>query len=78
MTEVEHCIKTITIDENLPDEVKKLEAEGWNAVPGVLPVAVYHLVRSKRPQAPAQQGGFGQIRVDDSKVFTLRDGKLVQ
>lgn len=48
MVEVEHTIRSIPIDENLGAEVQKLRDEGWDAVPGVLPVAVYHLVRIRR------------------------------
>lgn len=76
MAEIEHDVKVIPIDARLQGEVKKLEAEGWELMPGVAPIAVYHLVRikNKAPFAQSAQGTFG---VDDNKVHILRDGKLV-
>ena len=76
MSEVEHAVKVLPIDNELQQEVKKLEGEGWELMPGVLPVAVYHVVRVKnKPQfAQSAQGTMG---LDDSKVSILRDGKLV-
>lgn len=77
MAEVEHTIKVLPIDSNLEASVKALEAEGWELVPGVTPIAVYHIVRVKRDAPPASVGGQGVIRLDDTKVHIVRDGKLV-
>jgi hypothetical protein len=76
MSEVEHAVKVLSIDNNLQDEVKRLESEGWELMPGILPVAVYHVVRIKnKPQfAQAAEGTMG---IDDSKVLIIRDGKVV-
>ena len=76
MSEIEHAVKVIPIDAGLQDEVKRLEAEGWQLMPGVQPVAVYHVARVKGQQMAAQSGA-GQVWIDDSKVHILRDGKLV-
>ena len=77
MSEVEHAVKVITIDASLQDEVKRLEGEGWELIPGILPVAVYHLVRIKGKTTAFGQSGRGQLGVDDSKVHILRDGKVI-
>jgi hypothetical protein len=70
--DVEHDIKTFPIDENLDAEIKKLMAEGWELMPGVKPVAVYHVVRLKnRPPASA---AIGEMRIDESKVFVIPAG----
>lgn len=74
MSEIEHLVKTLPIDENLQAEVKKLEQDGWQLSPGTAPVAVYHLMRIK-PQPVTM--GVGQIHVDDSKVAIIRDGKAI-
>lgn len=76
MSEVEHAVKVLQIDNNLQQEVKQLEAEGWELVPGILPVAVYHLVRIKN-KPPFAQIAEGTMGVDDSKVLVIRDGKVV-
>lgn len=74
--EVEHTIRVIPIDSDFQNALKKLEAEGYDMIPGVTPVAVYHLVRSKEVPAPAE-GAQGIIKIDDAQVHILRDGKLV-
>ena len=77
MSEVEHKIEVIPIDANIQKKLESLEIERWQVVPGVQPVAIYHLVRMK-VQPSAQQGAFGQIKVDETKVHVLRDGKMIQ
>ena len=76
MSEVEHAVKVLQIDNNLQLEVKKLEAEGWELVPGIVPVAVYHLVRVKNKPQFAQVAE-GIMGVDDSKVHIIRGGKVI-
>ena len=78
MAEIEHSVKVLQLDDNFQAEVKALEAEGWQQVPGVLPVAVYHLIRAKQTVGQGNQvGGLGVLKIDDSKIGILRDGKLV-
>lgn len=76
--EVEHDIKVIPVNENLQGEIEKLAKEGWALVPGVQPVAIYHVVRPKHINshlmAPA---GKGSLSIDDSKIHIMRDGKLI-
>ena len=76
MSEVEHAVKVLPIDNDLQAEVKKLEAEGWELMPGILPVAVYHVVRIKNKPQFAQSAE-GNMGIDDTKVGILRGGKLV-
>lgn len=76
MPEIEHTIVTIPIDEKLGGEVEKLRAEGWEAVPGVTPVAIYHLVRVKKDQ-PGLPSARGIMRIDDTQVEVMRNGKPV-
>jgi hypothetical protein len=73
--EIEHEIKVIPVDDNLPTEVSKMVADGWQIVPGVKPVAIYHVVRVKKQP---DLGGMGELKIDESKIHILRDGKLVQ
>ena len=73
--EIEHDIKVITFDDNLPSELEKLSKDGWLAIPGIAPVVVYHLVRTKSQMASV--GGNSHLTVDDSKVFILKaDGSI--
>jgi hypothetical protein len=80
--EIEHCVKSFPLDENLQQETQKLQAEGWDTQKAIPPVVVYHLVRVKRePQKdlPASLrpggGGIGELQIDDSKIFIRRAGE---
>ena len=78
MAEIEHTVKVLELDDGFQEQVKALEAQGWQRVPGVLPVAVYHLIRVKQVESHANQAGaLGVLKIDDSKIGVLRDGKLV-
>lgn len=78
MSEIEHCVKVLELNESFQEQVKALEAEGWQQVPGVLPVAVYHLIRMKQPANQGNQaGGRGALKIDDSKITVIRDGRVV-
>ena len=47
-------------------------------MPGVLPVAVYHLIRMKQAVNHSNQaGGFGDLKIDDTKIHVIRDGQVV-
>lgn len=71
----ERITKSLEVNDNMNAEVEALKAEGWELIPGVPPVTVYHLVRLKnRPQPDFEL----KMAIDDSKVGILRDGKLVQ
>lgn len=73
MSELEHIVKVLTVDSTFGEELKKLEKEGYELMPGILPVIVYNLVRKKHPGI----GGVGTIHIDDTKVHILREGKLI-
>jgi hypothetical protein len=67
----EHITKTMAITPDIEQELRQLATEGWEVVPGSMPVAVYHLRR--RPFG-AGQGG---VAIDDSKVSIIRaDGRI--
>ncbi len=68
--EVEHDVKMIPIDEHFQAEVEKLAKEGWQFLPGIKPIAIYHVARAK--QAPPSAAGMGQLTIDDSKVIILK------
>ncbi len=74
--EIEHDIKVIPVNDSLPSELEKLSKDGWQKVPGIEPVVVYHLVRSKSQMANV--GGNSQLTVDDSKVFILKADGTIQ
>jgi hypothetical protein len=72
--DIEHDVKVLTIDDKFESKLKELQAEGWTLVAGVLPIAIYHVVRQKQPPAGV---GFGKLQVDDTKVMILKpDGSL--
>lgn len=79
--EIEHIIRVFPIDENLQTSVDNLVKEGWEAPPGIAPVAVYHLVRLKKsaetPKPPAASG-FGDLQIDDSKIMVIPAGQKTQ
>lgn len=74
--EVEHDIKVIPVNDKLGPELEKLQREGWTLVPGIMPVAIYHVVRAKQQHVSAP-AGFGTLHIDESKIGILRDGKLL-
>lgn len=80
MSDVEHITKVIPLDANFQAEVARLDSEGWELVPGVVPVAVYHLVRVKgvlsKPK-PASQSGLGSLLIDDEKVYVIKENNRV-
>ncbi len=74
----EYAVRELPMDDKLPDVLRQLEAEGWKANPCSPPKAVYHLMREKgvtSAPAPAPSGGgFGDLIIDDSKIFVKRAG----
>lgn len=74
MADVEHTVKIFPIDENLRQNVEALVSEGWNVVPGVAPVAIYHLVREKKPGI----GAIGRLTIDETKIMILPAGSTKQ
>jgi hypothetical protein len=73
---LEQTIKVLPIDGDLQAEVEKLQRLGWELVPGVLPVAVYHLVRVKHEADTAV--ALGTLSFDESKVFIIPPGQKPQ
>jgi len=69
--QVEHDIKVIPINEKFKESVEALSKEGWQLVPGITPVAIYHVVRSEQTKAAAV-GGLGQMHIDDSKIHVIK------
>jgi hypothetical protein len=74
MTEdVEQSVMTLVIDESLPAAIEGLKADGWELIPGIVPVAIYHVVRHKNRPKDMEL----KMAIDDSKVGILRNGKIV-
>lgn len=79
---VEHCTKVFPLDENLDANLKQANAEGWLGLPGMVPIAIFSMVRIKQdnPNAPSpapSAGATARVHIDDSKVSIYRDGKPV-
>lgn len=72
--QIEHEVKVIPIDENFQTEVEKLRSDGWEIVPGVKPIAIYHLARLKKEEKGL--GGVGRLVIDDSKVSIIPASEL--
>lgn len=63
-------------DPNLQQTLQQLEQSGWIMVPGVPPQVIYVICRPL--QQPGQQEGFGQLRIDESKMYFVdKDGNRV-
>lgn len=69
--EFEHTIKVLPIDTSLQTEVEKLNKDGWQLIPEVLPVAVYHLIRQKAEHKTLEAAVKGKLEIDESKVFVI-------
>ena len=76
--EVEHSVRVFALDNALEDNIRAMTAEGWLLVPGVIPVAIYHVVRMKGV-APHDDGHkpVARINIDETKVQIIRDGQPV-
>lgn len=76
--EFEFKTETIPIDVDYERRCSELKAEGWQTVPSAPPIAIFNLFRPKPQPVPSPMGGaLGVIRVDDTKVHVIRDGKIV-
>ncbi len=76
MPDLEHKVVSLPIDKNLQGEVDKLVQEGWNLPPGILPIAIYQLVRVKPGTESAAPSGdaHGILQIDDSKIMVIPAG----
>ena len=74
--DIEHTIKVFPIDADLQTNVQALVSDGWEVIPGIPPVAVYHLVRAKKEHPAA--AGMGRLTIDDSKIFVIPAGSTKQ
>ena len=66
--EIEHDVKVLTIDEDFNGAIERLKSEGWETIPGIKPVAVYHLARVKKPASAA---AIGRMVIDESKIMVI-------
>lgn len=79
MTDFEQKQKIISIGQDLPAELAKLEAEGWKVIPGITPIVIYSLFR-EIPVAPIVAASMvveSNLIIDDTKVHVVRNGKIV-
>jgi hypothetical protein len=80
--EIEHKVVCLPIDEKQMEILQGLEKEGYQLVPGVTPVAVYHLVRAKSAVVPQPETtGNPPPKIEDSTggpqfKFTIDDSKI--
>ena len=65
-------------DPNLQSTLEQMERDGWIMVPGVAPQVIYVICRTlQQPQASG--AGFGQLRIDESKLYFIdKDGNRVE
>ena len=78
MAEFETMMKVIEITENIQNDLKAMEAEGWVLMPGFKGIALFPVHRLKTAQQPSQSPlGIATIAIDESKIKILRDGKLI-
>lgn len=66
--EQEYKVASIPIDEGFPAAVEALTKDGWDIIPNIKPMAVYHLFRNKK--APTVEAK-AQLSIDDTKVGIL-------
>lgn len=76
---IEYEVKVVPIDAEHANKVKQLHEEGWELMPGVVPVGVYHVIRNAAKPKVQASAGFGTLIIDDSKVTVVGpDGKPKQ
>ena len=77
--EVEHIIRSFIVDENLQKQVQELEAQGYQIIPGIPPVIVYHLARPKQPPVEQGHSALGKMLINEDLISVLGpDGKRRQ
>jgi hypothetical protein len=69
----EHDVKVLPIDGNFPAAVDQIQKEGWQLIPNIMPIAIYHVIRPRLSQGDMQL----KLNIDDSKIGILRNGKMV-
>lgn len=85
--------RVFPFDDDLPNKLNELEAQGYKILPGAQPVVVYQVFRvagmveaaaafeaaAPEPAPPSSDKvvGFGMFQMDDSLVHIIRDGKPV-
>lgn len=62
--------KVLAITPEIENELKKTQEEGWEVMPGTIPVAVYQL-RRKKKQPDMTGMGVGRLLIDDSKILII-------
>lgn len=68
--DIEQAVQVFPIDQDLQGRVDALIKDGWTLVPGVAPVAIYHVLRVRQPAQPGI-GALGKIKIDDAKIFIV-------
>ena len=75
--DVEHIVRSFPVDGELKEKVAALEAEGYEIIPGIPPVIVYHLARTKKPpeEHNDQPHSLGKLTIDDSLITVIKAGE---
>lgn len=73
---IEHKVEVFPIDGELQSKIDALVKDGWDLVPGVLPTAVYHLVRVKEDEPLPTARGI--LQIDDALVHVIPAGATKQ
>jgi hypothetical protein len=67
-----------------PEQQAQLDAlakDGWQVMQGTQPVAIFSLVRVKPQKRSADElasiGGFGDLKIDETKIHHIRGGRVV-
>lgn len=79
MPTTEYDMKFVRIDKDYEANIKQLQKEGWQIVPGMTPMSVWPCVRVHQEQTdPLSAAGIQlDLKVDDSKIMVIgSDGKI--
>lgn len=71
--QLEFKTEVVELNDQLAARLEQLRQEGWLVMPGVAPIAVYHLCRPQ--SAPGQ--AVGGLKIDEAGIQIIRDGKIV-
>lgn len=66
--DMETQTKVLAITPDIENELKKAQDEGWEVMPGTVPVAVYQLQRKKQSTV----AGIGRMIIDESKILVIK------
>lgn len=73
--DVQHEIRVLPVDGEMAAKLSEWQKEGWELVPGIPPVCVYHVVRAKPRDGSAPEPASEALAASGPKVQPMVTNK---